>query len=208
MAGSRDPSNQVFGNRSHAFLFNRLLRRTERHNLYNTIMKKLFIGLLFGVGISQFSMGQTYTVRVYDMTPKYATYTPLETPAVKLPETKTKTYADYLEEELRIKRLQAELRELDRRQTANTNTTTVNNSSNTKQTKAPEIIKGYQYKNSAWIPISLKVIKENSDVMLLGVKEQDKQWVNIQPVTSREFIDNKLYSHYIDFEEGRVCFKY
>lgn len=118
MAGSRDPSNQVFGNRSHAFLFNRLLRRTERHNLYNTIMKKLFIGLLFGVSISQISMAQTYTVRVYDMTPKYATYTTQETPTVKLPESKqtTNTYADYLEEQIRIRRLQAELRELEKQE--------------------------------------------------------------------------------------------
>lgn len=164
-------------------------------------MKKLFIGLLLGFGISQLSIAQTYTVRVYDMTPKYATYTPLETPTVKLPETntKTKTYADYLEEELRIKRLRAELRELDR-QTTNTD--------NTRQTKAPEIIKGYQYKKSEWIPLMLKVIKEDSDIVLMGVKEQGKQWIDIHPVTSREFINNKLYSHYIDFEEGRVCFNY
>ncbi len=81
-------------------------------------MKKLFIGLLFGFGISQLSMAQTYTVRVYDMTPKYATYTPKETPTVKLSESKqtTNAYADYLEEQIRIRRLQAELRELDRRE--------------------------------------------------------------------------------------------
>lgn len=79
-------------------------------------MKKLFIGLLFGVGICQLSMAQTYTVRVYDMTPKYATYTTQETPTIKLPESKqtTNAYADYLEEQIRIKRLQAELRELER----------------------------------------------------------------------------------------------
>lgn len=71
MAGSRDPSNQVFGNRSHAFLFNRLLRRTERHNLYNTIMKRLFIGLfmLISVGASA----------------QWATYMPQTTPSLTLP---------------------------------------------------------------------------------------------------------------------------
>lgn len=171
-------------------------------------MKKLFIGLLFGFGISQLSIAQTYTVRVYDMTPKYATYTPLTTPTVRLSEPKTQSYADYLEEELRLKRLQAELRELERSQTSNTNNSLTKDYSYVKQTKALEIIKGYQYKDSRWIPLMLKVVKENSDIVLVGVKEEAKQWIDIDPVTSREFINNKLYSHYIDFEEGRVCFNY
>ena len=148
-------------------------------------MKKLFIGLLFGFSISQLSVAQTYTVRVYDMTPKYATYTPLTTPTVRLSEPKTQSYADALEEELRIKRLQAELRELERGQTSNTN-----NANNTKLTKVPEMIKGYQYKDSKWLPIMLKVVKDGSNIILVGFK------------------DNKLYSNYIDFEDGRVCFKY
>ncbi|MFT4222303.1 hypothetical protein [Dysgonomonas sp.] len=148
-------------------------------------------------------MAQTYTVRVYDMTPKYATYTPLTTPTVRLSEPKTQSYADALEEELRIKRLQAELRELERGQTSNTN-----NANNTKLTKVPEMIKGYQYKESKWLPIMLKVVKDGSNIILVGFKDQNQEWIDIYPVTTRTFTDNKLYSNYIDFEDGRVCFKY
>lgn len=179
-------------------------------------MKRLLIALLMlvSIGVS----AQDYTIRYYNMTPKtpkYATYQSQTTPTIKLPESRIQinSYADDLEEQVRIKRLRAELRELERRETQNTDNTYLqpnpNSNINSNAVASPVIINAYQYRESKWIPIMLKVIKDGSNIIMISFKFQNQQWTEIQPVMAQQFMDkNLMYSHYIDFIEGRVCFKY
>lgn len=146
-------------------------------------MKKLFIGLFMLTSVS--------------LSAQWATYTPLTSPTIKLPQQQSRT-ADDVINEWRGK-------------------SSSNSQSTQKQVKEVRStqITGYQYDSYSekWYRIGLKLSIEegvgNSDILsIIGIKE-GQYWQETQPLRANSISNRESeFSYYVNLVGGTVYFNY